>query len=71
MFEQELATCEAKESGNQWFGKELTRVDEWYVRANWSFDGNSGGGPGIGGRSPIGSPRSPVAINLAIHCKIV
>ena len=28
MFEQELATCEAKESGNQWFGIKLTGVDE-------------------------------------------
>ena len=28
MFEQELATCETKEPGNQWFGKELTGVDE-------------------------------------------
>ena len=28
MFEQDLATCEAKENGNQWFSKELTGVDE-------------------------------------------
>ena len=28
MFEEELATCEAKESGNQLFRKELTAVDE-------------------------------------------
>ena len=28
MFEQDLATCEAKENGNQWFSKELTVVVE-------------------------------------------
>lgn len=28
MFEQDLATCEAKENGNQWFSKELTGVAE-------------------------------------------
>ena len=28
MFEHDLATCEAKENGNQWFSKELTGVDE-------------------------------------------
>ena len=28
MFEQELASCEAKESGIQWFGIKLTGVDE-------------------------------------------
>ena len=70
MFEMDLAICEAKEISNQLFSKELTGVDVWYVKVNSSFDGNNGGGPGIGGASPTGCTLSPVVMNLIITCKI-